>query len=239
MKKLVINNWSPTSKHSTALLAAMLPVVQAGLLSLEEVGIRCGEAPSSSDYPRAGYDFFKAVLSLQKLRTLDILVDGQVHGQSQLLNDFAEASRCLHTTLARLPSNELETIAVNFPGCQGVETPFPVSSISSFLHMVAKRSHCITRFEIYAPKECWDSNSITALNDLISRNESFDRLLVWFYGYKDRNGRLIISAHEFIQRRPSCDVEFFVMGCADDVSKMYHILAEARSPQTVLPLSMI
>mmetsp|Transcript_12527 Transcript_12527/g.27099 ORF Transcript_12527/g.27099 Transcript_12527/m.27099 type:complete len:396 (+) Transcript_12527:131-1318(+) len=124
------------SRYSSAFLASMVPVIRACLLSLEDVTVLCGDVPACRDYPNAGKDFFEAVLSLQKLKTLEVRIQS-FHGP--LLNDFVDAARSIQTTLGKFPSESLE--CVNFPvrflraGGGGQQLRYPRPSIAPFLSL--------------------------------------------------------------------------------------------------------
>lgn len=214
------------SKYSSAFLAAMVPVIQACLLSVEEVTVLCGDIPSCRDYPNAGRDFFKAILSLQKLKTLKVQIQS-FYGP--LLNDFVDAAHSIQTTLGRFPSESLEYINIPVRFLQieeGQQPPHPRPSISSFLSLCCN-ARALRGLRMWLPRECWDTNSIIALSHLLNETPSLDNLSLHFHGYKDRSGRLLAYLLNFTDERkssPGPHVHLFQMGYLIEQSESFEAL---------------
>jgi len=190
------------SRYSSAFLAAMVPVIRACLLSLEDVTVLCGDAPACRDYPNAGKDFFAAVLSLQKLKTLKVRIQA-FYGP--LLNDFVDAARSIQMTLGKFPSESLE--CVNFPVRflqvgEGQQLPYPRPSIAPFLSL-CRDARNLREFLVWLPQECWDTNGIVELGHMMNGTPSLDHLSLHFHGYTDRSGRLLSDLAHFIEERES------------------------------------
>lgn len=82
LKRLAISNiYDPVDRrglkhffYSSAFLAAMVPVIKASIFTLEEVHIILGDRPIRNECPNAVRDLFRAILSLQNLKSLKIEV---------------------------------------------------------------------------------------------------------------------------------------------------------------------
>lgn len=208
--------------YSSAFFAAMVPVIRAGLSTLEEVEIFCGDDPLAQEdnYPTAGYDFFKAVLSLQILTELTVTICHNNCGQ--LLNDFLSASRDVYHEFGRLPSNKLEKVHLS-----GTEPKFghliQFSSLAQFLLLLEGTTN-LSQLKLWIAEGCWNDESERLLLSILTENSSLDQVVVDF-GYYVTNGRILNYAWNRLQgmSRPSL-LSLIHMGYVDEDSAAYQAL---------------
>eukprot|EP00585_Thalassiosira_rotula_P005054 CAMPEP_0196153848 /NCGR_PEP_ID=MMETSP0910-20130528/37917_1 /TAXON_ID=49265 /ORGANISM="Thalassiosira rotula, Strain GSO102" /LENGTH=428 /DNA_ID=CAMNT_0041417753 /DNA_START=119 /DNA_END=1402 /DNA_ORIENTATION=- len=185
------------SKFSSAFLAAMIPVLRAGINSLEEVTILCGAVPLSKDHhPDAGTKFFTALFSLRRLKTLRIQLKS-IHGP--LLNALVDAS----TASGTFSSRYLEEISIMVPRSiaeDGRPLCSRTTSIAPFLR-TCRNASSLRRCVVYVP--FWDEESVRAMKYLFHGKPLLNELVANFHGYEDEDGVLLQCLAEFLQRRPS------------------------------------
>lgn len=217
----------PTTIYSSAFLAAMVPVIRAGLSTLKEIDILCGDYPlaQEDDYPTAGYDFFKAVLNLQNLTELTVKI--RHNNRGQLLNDFLDASRDVHDEFGRLPSDTLEKVWLAGPEPE-FEHLIQFSSLAQFL-VLLERTTNLRELKLWMAEGCWNEESERLLLSVLNGNSSLDHVVVGFYGYCDTNGRILNYAWNCIQgglQGGSCPsyLSLFDMGDVDENSEAHQAL---------------
>lgn len=180
------------SKFSAAFLAAMIPVIQAGLLSLEEVSIACGDEPSCTDFPNVGRDFFKAVLNLQNLRKLEV----RIRSFGPLLKDFLDNATSVNNMLGRFPSESLEDVVFMVQPYQEGDSLRP--SVLPLLSL-CRNTPTLLSVGLWLPPECWGANSMDAFVHLLKESRILEKVSINFYGYKDTSGRLIAYLTNFVE----------------------------------------
>ena len=194
------------SKFSAAFLAAMIPAIQAGLLSLEEVSIACGDEPSCTDFPNVGKDFFNAVLSLQNLRKLEVQIRS-FHGP--LLKDFLDYSTSINNMLGRFPSESLEDVAFMVTPFQEGDSVKP--SVLPLLSL-CRNTPTLRSVGLWLPSECWGANSMDALVHLLKESRSLNKVSMNFYDYKDTSGRLIAYLTNFVEECVDDNFRLLLLG---------------------------
>lgn len=216
LKRLTISNiFDPVDRrgfkhyyYSSAFLAAMVPVIKASIFTLEEVHIVLGDRPiRNNECPYAARDFFRAILSLQKLKSLKIKM-WSVFGTT--LNDFVDASRDVLADLNRLPSESLECIEMEVP--HG-----PVDARPSFspCFSLFSTAPCLRQLKLHLPQEAFDKRGIAMLSNYLSNLPMLNYLSVNFHGYKDRSGAILEFLRRFVDEKvpsPEIYVQFNRMG---------------------------
>eukprot|EP00578_Thalassiosira_sp_NH16_P020953 CAMPEP_0181086562 /NCGR_PEP_ID=MMETSP1071-20121207/5813_1 /TAXON_ID=35127 /ORGANISM="Thalassiosira sp., Strain NH16" /LENGTH=439 /DNA_ID=CAMNT_0023168407 /DNA_START=16 /DNA_END=1335 /DNA_ORIENTATION=- len=209
------------SKFSSDFLAAMVPVLRAGVGSLEHVLALCGDMPSSNDRLDSCKNFFSAILHLRRLKKLQLQLKS-IH--SPLLNDLIDAS----TTLTSFPSDCIEELSVMAfrPRSQEPQNPIHFShskSIYPFLSLLYSVTTLET-FSLLVPPECWDEESIAELNHLFNGSPSLTSVVIDFYGYEDASGLLLDYLASFLERKESTSglwINLMHMGGLDEESNSF------------------
>jgi len=104
-------------KYSNAFFAAMVPVIQAGILSFETVDVEFGGDPvSSSDNPNALFDFLEAMFSLQNLKMMTVTSTIKSEGRG-FFDSLVNVSRYIE----EFPSKSLECVRLVVNACGATE----------------------------------------------------------------------------------------------------------------------
>lgn len=185
------------SMFSNALLAAMVPVIEASMHSLEEVTIGFGDMPVCSGFPKAGYDFFKAILSLPNLRVLNMQVQS-LYGP--LLKDLVDASESIHCAQGRFPSESITTIDLSVRFLSMEQSHLTNLSMTPFISL-CRNAPSLREVALRLPPESFDCESISALCGVMNELPLLDRLNVNFHGYRDVSGELLRYLPKFVDER--------------------------------------
>jgi len=202
LKRLVISNgggpFTEFGKYSPTFFAAMVPVIQAGILSLESVNLECGGEPISSDYPDALYDFFMAVFSLQNLKGLAVMSIPTISGDNEgleVMKSLLNASRSIEETLGGIPSKSLRGVRLMIIAGKSKE---PLSlQLNHLLSLLSKES--LTWLMMFLPHSCWNGNISALRRYILDRSSSLNVLLVDLEGYKDSSGNLLSFMQKVIK----------------------------------------
>ena len=199
-------------KYSNAFFAAMVPVIQAGILSLESVTLECGGDPvSSSDNPNALFDFLEAMFSLQNLKMMTVTSTIKSEGRG-LFDSLVNVSR----SIEEFPSKSLEYVRLVVNACGATEEellPLQLNQILSLLY----KNKALKELVVWLPSSCWNCNNIRELIRYAQVSSSSSTLMIGLNGYKDDSGKLF----SFIQNvvRGSYDLGMLYLsqiGCLSD-----------------------
>ncbi|KAL9183225.1 hypothetical protein ACHAXT_005012 [Thalassiosira profunda] len=232
LKKLWILNRSahdPADSHySPGFLQAMVPVLEAGLLTLEDVTVFCGDYPSTLDYPSAGVDFFEAVLRLQNLKRLRVQIESHY---GPLLGEFTRASRNVLGTLGRCPSAdslEFLDVRVRFQEWGGAPTAHR-PPIAPFLSLFGDGAPALGILRLSLPPECWNASGTAEFIALLKcKSNSLQAVTVTFDGYKDETRHLLSHLMDFVHGRVSLPphIQLNGLGCIEEQREAYEALGE-------------
>jgi len=198
------------SDYSIGLLLALIPAIEKGVSTLEEVTLLIGNAPTtkptSKAYINAAHDLFVAILSLQRLKEFNLQLN---LASSPLLNIFLQAANQVYQISGTLPSSdsiEKFTLASKlYTMPEGVVNPLPTPvSLAPCLALLGESSS-LHKFVVRVPSACWDSNSASALKNLLSHKPKMRHLGLYFNGYECTSGRCLSCILDYMQERENME----------------------------------
>ena len=199
-------------KYSTIFFAAMVPVIQAGLLSLESVNLECGGDPISSDDPDALYDFLEAVFSLQNLKEMSVTSTIISEGRG-----FVDSLINVSRSIEEFPSKSLECVRLIVNACGATEEQLLPLQLNQILPLLYKNK-ALKELVVWLPSSCWNCNNIRELTRYAKdSSSSCNALLIGLDGYKDDSGKLFSFMQNVV--RDSYDLAMLYLsqiGCLSD-----------------------
>jgi len=211
------------SFYSTDFLRALVPAIERGENTLEEVSLVVGNCPvvvpADDANGRDARDLFGAALRLRRLRGFNLQLD---LASGPLLKDFLEACDEHHRLSGTLPSGNLENLSLTcvlYRVPDGVPNPLPSPPSLSPLLFLLKDSSGLRSFVARVPPACWDSRGISALGCVLSSKPKLRRLFLDFHGYECRTGKTLKCVLDYVRERKACHdnlVQISGLICDDD-----------------------
>lgn len=199
------------SCYSNGFLRALVPAIEGGKLTLEEVTLLIGNCPtsdqtSSKELEATARDLFVAILSLRRLREFHLQLN---LASSPLLNIFLWACDDVRRNFGSLPSSgsiqKFMVSCVLYKVPDGVPDPLPAPcSLAPCLALLGPHATELRAFVVRVPSACWDSNSVSALKGLLSNKPNMRHLGLYFHGYECTSGRCLEYILDYIQERENC-----------------------------------
>ena len=213
LKRLKVHNqYFPDAEgaqthYSVGFLLALIPVLEQGVTTIEEVTLSLGNAPApdtpnTERYNNAARDLFTAILKLQNVKEINL----QFHlASSPLLNTFLQVTEDMRQTMGTLPSSKVIekfrlTCALHkIP--EGMENPLPVPlSLAPMLSLLGNCSN-LREFVVLVPEGCWNCRSISELKNLLYAKPKLRRLYLSFHGVRDTSGKSLEYILDYVQER--------------------------------------
>lgn len=214
LRSLVLHNvFSPAenpsaSVHSAALLRHLTPVVEKRVDRLEDITLFIGgESIEDQRWDGAHRDFFVSVLTLEKLRHLNVHITATK--DNTVLCEFLEAC----TIVSRSNGMRLRSSSLGFVQLVYEEIPQPddddlaedeLTNIEPFLRLLGESSE-LNVFSMTVPRTCWSQESVDALKRVITRKPSLNTVRIDFRGYRDDSEKIASCLSEFLSEKEATD----------------------------------
>lgn len=223
LRRLKIFNCATISyrndSYSSDFLLALMPSIERRATTLEEVTIILGSIPTRSGHEHGhaiAREFFVAVLRLQCLKELHVQIDGRF---TSPLNEFLAACEDVYNTSGGILS---ESTIERFDLCcilyKYTEDTHPLDprSVAPCLGLFGNSPN-LQRFMINALPGCWDRNSMSQLNRLLSNKPMLSNLCLLFNGYDCPAGKSVECICDFLMTREShSNNSIYICGLGSD-----------------------
>lgn len=208
----IFNHWKGqdgASYYSVGFLHSLIPMIEARVLTLEEVTLLIGNLPivppKSRAYRNAAADIFKALFKLQGMQELNLQLN---LSSSPLLNLFIQAAESTVNTLGKIPCEDvirkfMVTCVLYKKPATGPSPLPPLLSLSSCMALL-KNSRKLHAFVIRIPPACWDTTCEKEFKGLLSNKPAMRHLGIYFHGYKSPNGECLEYICDYLQEREQC-----------------------------------
>lgn len=192
---------SGRSDYSAGFLRALVPAVERGAGTLEEVSLQIGTDPVNAEAFRkdraCARDLLGAILGLRRLRAFHLQVDPA----SGLLGEFLRACRRARRGSGALPCPAMETFVV---AAVPPDPPPAPLSLAPMLGLLGNSSN-LRKLWVNVPSACWDSRGISALEQVLSSKPQLCELGLHFNGYKCNTGRTLELLLNYVRERERCE----------------------------------
>lgn len=196
------------SYFSLGFLLALIPAIEQGVSTIEEVTLLIGNRPVAVPTPKvqlnAALDLFVAILRLQKLKQFNLQLNLYT---SSLLNIFLQAAQHVRQTAGTLPSELVESFmltCVLYKVTEGVPNRLPSPlSLAPCLALLGNSLN-LKAFVVKVPPACWDSKGVVDLKNVLSSKPHLRQLGLYFSGYECASGKCLEYILDYIQERENC-----------------------------------
>ena len=219
---------NPSTFYSVGLMEAISTVISKRSNGLETLEIQISGLPTDSDYEsrdqcKVSTDFFAAIFSARKLKSLHILVTlSSFYGPSLVANSLLKVSgnglnafnirELKELTLElHLASPLDDTGHIGLPDEDELQCQYPIVPLISHF----SNCHSIQQELLKIPRNFWsERESFSTFIKLVANKADLDTLVCNFDNYNDNDGRVFDLLEEIIQDG-SHDYLFLHLGCVN------------------------